>query len=367
MAPLRAAEAATTLLRSRRQPSCPLCGELGAPLHSGLRDRLLDRPEAWSLVRCEHTACGLLWLDPQPLSEDITLAYGDSYPSHVVLTPPPSLVRRFYSRVERGYFADAFGYDGPEVRSWQRLAGHALGGLPLRRAACDFQVAHLSALSGGRLLDVGCGRGDGLLLLRRLGWSAEGVDFDPSAVDAARTRGLEVRCGTVEAQRYAAASFDAIVLSHVIEHLFDPLQLLRECARILKPGGRLVVVTPNTASLFHARFGASWFHLDPPRHIMLFHAPPLRQVVEAAGLTIERLTTSLRSAWLNWILSRRIQREGVADLYRPPSNRERMEGYLSVLAKRIGTTDSGEELVLLARKPPPSEDDPRMEAPAQSR
>lgn len=291
-----------------------------------------------------------MWLDPQPVPEDIGLAYGDSYPPHVVLDRPQSAVRRLYAKVERGYFAHAFGYDSAEVRAWQRVAGRALGWLPLRRAACDFQVAHLHARSNGRLLDVGCGRGDTLLLLRRLGWNAEGVDFDPAAVAAARARGLEVRCGTVEAQHYATGSFDAIVLIHVIEHLFDPRHVIRACSRILRPGGRLVVVTPNTASTFHARFGASWFPLDPPRHIMLFHAPPLRSMVVAAGLTVERLATSHRSVWLNWIISRRIQREGVADLYRPPSSRERIAGYLSALPGRIGIADSGEELVLVARK-----------------
>ncbi|MPY90080.1 MAG: methyltransferase domain-containing protein [Luteitalea sp.] len=357
---LRGTAPVSRALRSRPQPHCPLCGERGAPLYDGLRDRLLGRPEAWSLVRCRETTCGLLWLDPQPIEEEIALAYAGAYPTHLVHDPPQGLVRRLYLAVERGYFAHAFGYDSPTVRAWQRLTGRALAWLPLRRAGCDFRVMHLTARPGGRLLDVGCGSGAHLMLLRQLGWRVEGVDFDPSAVAAARARGLEVRCGTIDDQGYAAGVFDAVVASHVLEHLFDPVRFIRECSRILAPGGRLVLVTPNTASASHKRFGSSWFPLEPPRHIMMFHSGLLRRLVEQTELTVERLTTSVRGAGPNWMLSRRIQTDGVADLYRPPSRPERVGVYLSALAAWafcLVSRESGEELVLVARRGSPPQRD----------
>ena len=72
--------------------------------------------------------------------------------------------------------------------------------------------------------------------------------LDPKAVEAARRRGLDVRLGSVEQQAYASDTFDAVVMSHVIEHVPDPRGLIRECRRILKQGGHFVCITPNCAS-----------------------------------------------------------------------------------------------------------------------
>ena len=91
-----------------------------------------------------------------------------------------------------------------------------------------------------------------------------------AAVQVARQRGLEVDCGAVEDQRYPAAAFDAVTLNHVIEHVPDPLATVAECRRLLKPGGRLLMFTPNAGSLAHWMFGRDWRGLEPPRHLHLF-------------------------------------------------------------------------------------------------
>src|SRR5258708_36641931 len=98
--------------------------------------------------------------------------------------------------------------------------------------------------------------------MRRLGGDAEGVDVDPLAVENARARGLPVRLGDLAAQRYPADHFDAIYMSHVIEHVHDPVALLSECRRVLKVGGRLVALTPNVESWGHRRFQRAWAPLD---------------------------------------------------------------------------------------------------------
>ncbi len=92
-----------------------------------------------------------------------------------------------------------------------------------------------------------------------------GQDLDPEAArEVRRDRGIPVHIGPLETAPYANASFDAVIMSHVIEHVHDPIGLLRACKSFLKPSGVLIALTPNTAGCIHRRFGADWRGLDPP-------------------------------------------------------------------------------------------------------
>ena len=155
---------------------------------------------------------------------------------------------------------------------------------PIRRTEADAQVRFLSAIPAGRLLDVGCGSGEWLLEMRDRGWPVQGIDFDENAVNVAKSRGLQVECGSLEQHGLPADFFDAITLSHVIEHVPDPFQTLRECTRVLKPGGRLVLFTPNCGSLGHRFFKNHWRGLEPPRHLHLFSMPAMHTILGAVGL-----------------------------------------------------------------------------------
>jgi len=181
---------------------------------------------------------------------------------------------------------------------------------PGRRENLDFSVMYLSAQPGGRLLDVGCGSGHKLRFLQDLGWAAEGVDIDPGAVDSARSKGLQVRLGTLEDQGYPENYFDAVTMSHLIEHVYDPLKLLGECRRILKPGGRLVAVTPNSKSWLHGLFESNWLALDPPRHLHIFSPSSLRSLAVKAGFLKFRLSTTIREANGLFMASKLIQNTG---------------------------------------------------------
>lgn len=98
----------------------------------------------------------------------------------------------------------------------------------------------------------------------------EGAEPDPEAARIAREqRGLNVRVGTLEPSNLAPESYDAITMSHVIEHGHDPVATLKRCHESLRPGGSLIVVTPNVSSLGHRHFRRCYFHLDPPRRLFL--------------------------------------------------------------------------------------------------
>ena len=298
-------------IRSRPKPHCGFCGIEGAPLYRGLSDRLYSAPGAWGFRRCPSPDCGLVWLDPSPLEEDLGIAY-EKYYTHAATgaSPSASLPKRAYRYVRDGYLERKFGYDRGEPSFWRKRAGLLLYPFPGRRADLEFSVMYLPSRRGGTLLEVGCGGGDTVGWLTGLGWNAEGIDTDGAAVRAAQEKGLNVRLGRMEDQESLPGRFDAVTMSHLIEHVPDPRRLLRGAWQVLRPGGCVSIVTPNILSLGHRRFGAAWFHLDPPRHLNLFHPSLLRRMAAEAGFREIKISTVIRDANSLFAASRSIAATG---------------------------------------------------------
>lgn len=150
------------------------------------------------------------------------------------------------------------------------------------------------APSAIRLLDVGCSSGAFLLTARRLGYQVEGVEPSADAAQTARAAGLTVFTGYLQQAQFPDATFDAITLIEIVEHLRDPLTLLQECARILKPGGVLLITTPNAHSWTARAMGARWagFSLnDMGGHISFFNPQSMRVLAARSSLTVHRLET----------------------------------------------------------------------------
>ncbi len=226
----------------------------------------------------------MLWPDPWPLPEDLGLAY-ENYYTHAVPSDDHDcgLMRRVYLAMKRDYFAIRFGYRGARTNGGSNGLGFLLYFFPTRRRTVGEEVRFLQYKRQGRVLDVGCGSGNWLAFMQDLGWKGIGCDFDPSAVQAAAQRGLDVRLGPIETQNFSDAEFDAVTLNHVIEHLPNPLETLRECLRVLKPGGSLFVATPNANSLSHTVFGKDWRGLELPRHLFVFTPNALSSLLLKAG------------------------------------------------------------------------------------
>jgi SAM-dependent methyltransferase len=344
-------------IRSRPCPNCSLCGAGGEPLYEGLKDRLFNAPGEWNLKRCPNPKCGLLWLDPMPLEEDIGTAY-ETYFTHAAMedAPPPAALgarRRAAELCRSAYRAWRFncGDDAGKPLRW-------LFALPilLSRIECDgldIPLRYLAVPEKGRMLDVGCGDGSVLKLAQELGWNAEGVDFDPQAVDAARRKGLSVRLGGLAEQRYPDESFDLVPMSHVIEHVHDPLATLREVRRVLRAGGTLVITTPNAASWGHRRFGRHWVHLDPPRHLKIFDADSLAALARRAGFGQSAFSSTLRITPFTFAQSRLIRRSGRGDMMHPPTLSALIYGRAATFVEmlmRLRDPLVADELLLEARK-----------------
>ena len=260
-------------------PDCYLCGARGDLLYEGLRDELCGTPGSWTLKRCPKPECGLVWMDPMPTREDVWKGYR-VYFTHQDYAPEDNkkndrlgqLLVKVYKPLYK-LFWHASGFRKVE-KSWRKRVDDLFLDEPI---------------PGSRLLDIGCGKGDYLARMRGRGWEVEGLEVDSEAVDNARARhGLTIHHGALETLGLPDNSFDAVTANHVIEHVHEPIALIRECLRVLKPGGVLVLATPNINSDAHRVFGRIWTHLDPPRHLHLFSGTTLKECGSRAGFqTIE--------------------------------------------------------------------------------
>ena len=285
-------------------PKCPLCSAQGVPRYRDLRDRLFSAPGEWSLSQCPNESCGILWLNPMPVEDDLGEAYKSYFTHGYRAAHILSRKRRAFLRVAYGYFQSA---EHP-ITLKERFNSAQFRMRFRRRSELEGLIFHLPRQNGAKLLDVGCGSGDSMALMSMLGWTVEGVEFDPAAVETARAKGLKVHQGSLAEQKFPAGSFDAVGLSHVIEHVANPVDVIAECRRVLAPDGVLVLITPNICSLGHRLYGADWVALDPPRHLHIFTPTALIQAVRSAGFGTVEYTTTMRAADFNAATSADIRR-----------------------------------------------------------
>jgi len=262
------------VIRSAPCPRCLACGREGVELYNGLTDSLYGAPGAWRMVHCADAQCGMLWLDPKPLEVDLIKAYA-RYHTHS---------RPSRSRAELGLSA---------LNALCKLASRALDlctGLARQRRT--LRVMYLGDLKPGKLLEVGTGAGRFLHRMHRARWIVQGTELDPAAAARARRKySLDVDVGNLVDLHYAAGAFDAVAMSQVLEHVHDPLALLKECHRVLRPGARLVLTTPNALARAHRLYGRYWRGLEPPRHLHLFTPAALSRCARAAGFAPLELKT----------------------------------------------------------------------------
>jgi SAM-dependent methyltransferase len=135
----------------------------------------------------------------------------------------------------------------------------------------------------GRLLDFGCGSGAFARWMADGGYDVVGLEPFSLGQPLQAERVLLLR-EPLESAVAKVGRFDVITMWHVLEHLPRPIDVLRTLSRLLAPGGVFIVSVPNLLSWQSGLFGARWFHLDPPRHVIHFDAGTLEQTLAAAGM-----------------------------------------------------------------------------------
>ena len=338
-------------VRVKDVPTCPLCGNSGEIRYRDLPDRSWNAPGLWSFRECRR--CGHLWLDPQPLADDVGRLY-TTYYTHGGERVSHLAGDGWWPSIRRGVL-EAMGYVGVAKDSTERFLGVAARFVPPIREECESIVRFVPGPPRGSLLDVGCGEGSFLWLMRELGWTVRGVELDPRAAAVARARGLEITESSIEQASLPSDAFDVITMSHVIEHVLDPVSVLAAVRRALRPGGMLYLFTPNGESWGHAMFGEAWYPLEPPRHFHIFSAGNLVACAERAGLHVTQKRTSgrIHLVFDASVGIRKTGRYAFDDPSVQASLPERLFRITENLLVRVAP-DLGEELVMVGTKLTPA-------------
>lgn len=269
-----------TLIHERPHRCRVCCGPV-EPWISKVEDRIYGVAGEWSFVRCAGAECGVIYLDHDLTVEQLAGFYA-GYGTH----SPPVLTARGVKRLYRDALAAVqqrqLGYAG-NVERRARWIGGVLERIAFFRQSALSRLFWLPARVDGRVLEVGFGNGQALAQLRSAGWNVVGCEFDSICIAQARALNFEVHEGGLIDAQFAADSFDAVVANHAIEHVPDPAAFVREAARVLKPGGRMVLVTPNAASRDARRYGADWRGLEVPRHLSIHTPQSLARMAQDAG------------------------------------------------------------------------------------
>lgn len=154
-------------------------------------------------------------------------------------------------------------------------------------ADVEAELAYIDALPPGRMLDVGCGLG-WLLSAVNDAWQKHGLEVSAFAAARAGQHG-EIFVGSLLESPYRADEFDLVVMHHVIEHMADPVANIEVARRILKPGGHLILGTPDFDSGCARRFGANYRLLNDRTHISLFSNDSMHRFLRDHGFKILRV------------------------------------------------------------------------------
>lgn len=238
--------------------ACPVCTRAGG-------QRRLAPRAGLQLSQCD--GCGLVYATEPPASAELERIYRDDYYRH---------------------WAD----DGDDA---------ALRRMKLQTAAeyVGLLARHLPAGGRPRLLDIGCAHGTLLEAARAQGFEAAGIEIS-AAGDTARGLGFTVYDRPLEALALPSASFDAVTLIDVAEHLPELPEVGRELNRILRPGGVLLMVTPDVTSGAARLLGGYWPHYKR-EHLVYFSPRSLRAWLEGAGLAVLRLEPAFKHLTFGYV------------------------------------------------------------------
>ncbi|MGD0588775.1 MAG: class I SAM-dependent methyltransferase [Thermoplasmata archaeon] len=241
---------------------CPVCGSADRGLVCSTPDLLAPGERFFSVVRCE--ACGVGYVSQGPEPTELKSYYSEEYLAYAAGS---SLAARVLTRVLATLLREEIG---------------STLGLPL-----------LAPEPGSNaMLDAGCGSGALARKMLTRGWRVFALDFTPALTASGPLGEIRFVLGRAGRLPFRDESFDLVVASHVLEHLYDPVGALKEFSRVLRPGARLSIGVPNFDSFPSRAFGrVTYAYLDVPWHLIFFIEGGLCRAMKAAGFSPTKVRT----------------------------------------------------------------------------
>ncbi len=224
-------------------------------------DKFCITKDEFNIVECKR--CGLLYVNPRPTPEEMSLFYPENY-SWMETLDTHSSITKWVRRLEKIY-------------RYHLLRDEVL------------KVAKFTKKSSGRILDIGCGTGDRLEVFREEGFETYGVEISNTADYARDQMKLNVVKGDIFSANYPEGFFDIVTLYNVLEHTHHPVEVCKEIYRILKNNGFLIIQIPNKDSLQCKIFKKRWSAFDVPRDLYYFTTETLRVLLDKVGFKLVKI------------------------------------------------------------------------------
>jgi SAM-dependent methyltransferase len=249
---------------------CSVCGsDEVTPLAVGEDFEYRTSPDAFLAVQCH--CCGLVYLNPRPAMAELDRIYPADYHAFDFSVDRYGFVYQVRRRLEAKRLLQACRGLGPTAR----------------------------------IIDVGCGDGFHLKLLKDFGdktWQLEGIDMSDRAAEVGQRQGLTIHRGTVQSVNLPQGSYDLAFMIATIEHVDHPNEVLAAVRSLLKPGGRVVIVTDNTDTFDFQLFkGRHWGGYHFPRHWNLFNPNTIRRLAQTTDMEVVSIGTIVSP--VNWVYS----------------------------------------------------------------
>lgn len=283
--------------------SCPVCdGKKVLPEQPVFDDRY-GYPEEFQLGRC--TNCSHRMTLPRLSEADLPFLYGTYYPRKSLT--PESVQEQAMSVKKR--------FSGL-LRWWMGTDNQG-----------QYKVR-----PGQKVLDIGCGSGVSLLEIEVLGGTAWGIEADPNVQSLARALGLRIHSGNLDDRPFPDECFDLIILNQVIEHIPEPMHILKNMAKRLAAGGRVVLVFPNRDSWWCRVSGIRWINWHVPYHLHHFNLDGFKKLAERSGFRMVKSRTITPNLWtlLQWRANRMKPELGVGSLLWRVSEKREADSQISL-------------------------------------
>ena len=261
----------------RVRNNCPICNiEVIHPLLTNLYDDRFGQIDEYSISYCP--SCDFSFLRELLSKDDIKTLYNRYYPYEDITN---------------------------KRLSWKNLNG--IFQKLLRWLSGNIDLAYY-ALPGQKVLDVGCGKGVSLQILRLNGAIGTGLEIDERCIKHLEDEKLKSFKGTLK--EYAKATeerYDLIIMNQFLEHEYDPLTVLRTAKSLLNYDGKIIVSCPNYNSIWRIRYNKNWIHWHVPFHVSCFSKTSLAIMSANLGLEIEKFSTRTPLDWaaMNFYMRKR--------------------------------------------------------------
>jgi 2-polyprenyl-3-methyl-5-hydroxy-6-metoxy-1,4-benzoquinol methylase len=236
---------------------CPICKTKTEKAKEVFRTNVSITGEPFESCLVECPSCNHVFLNPQPTDKEL---------------------EHFYNVADHLYNNES----DTRLEAARKLVAENLN---------NQEFCNIPIVRGGRFLDVGCGIGNVVAAMSLLGMEAEGIETSIAAAGKAQSLGRKVFSGTLYEAKYVNSTFDSIAMIHVLEHIPEPINLLQECYKILKPNGILTIGVPNLDSLIFCYIGKYWSQLHLPAHLHHFRSHSLLKAAHLANFTVAKIFT----------------------------------------------------------------------------